>query len=374
MSVFIDPQFADHEMISFCADKASGLRAIIAIHSTVRGPALGGCRMRAYASEDEALIDVLRLSRAMSYKNALADVPFGGAKSVIIGNSARDKTPALLRAFGRFVDRLGGAYITAEDSNINTQDITAIREVTPYVRNLPLNETGNPSPVTAWGVFHAINAALRHRGDLTLRCATVAVEGLGSVGMDLCRLLYEAGAQLVVTDIDPVRVAEAKSRFGAQAVPVGTAHAAEVDVYAPCALGGVLNALTISEIKARVIAGAANNQLATREDGVSLRDHGILYCPDYVVNAGGVLSLVPAGTVYDRGAALTRAAGIAATLETVRPTHIELVKIPARQSARGDSCNRVDGKTPPTATRNGLSPRILSPDLRHVKLLALKVG
>jgi leucine dehydrogenase len=317
MNVFAHSQFAAHEMVSFCSDRNSGLKAIIVIHSSARGPALGGCRMRPYASEDEALTDVLRLSRGMSYKNALAGLPFGGGKSVIIGDPAVDKTPTLLHAFGRFVDRLGGRYVTAEDSNINTPDIAIIGEATRHIRNLPLDEHGDPSAVTSWGVFHAIKAAIRHRGGFTLQGKIVAVQGLGNVGMDLCRLLHEAGSELIVSDIDASKVAEAVSRYGARSVPIDTVHRVAADIYAPCALGGVLNARTIPKIKAKIIAGAANNQLATPQDGILLRSRGILYCPDYVANAGGVLSVVPAGASYHRNAAFDRAASVATTIDTV---------------------------------------------------------
>lgn len=316
MSVSEHPQFAGHEAVVFLNDHSAGLRAIVAVHSTARGPAFGGCRMRAYASEDDALHDVLRLSQGMSYKNALAGLPFGGGKAVIIGDPATAKTPALLRAFGRRVDQLGGTYVTAEDSNVNTADIAIVGEATRHIRNLPLDESGNPSVITAWGVFQGLKAALRYQG-CPLDGATVIVEGLGSVGMDLAALLHEAGAKLVVSDIDGDKVAEAARRFGAAAAALGRAHAAEADVYAPCALGGTLNERTIPEIRARIVAGAANNQLATPEDGARLKDAGILYCPDYVVNAGGVLSVVPPGTAYSRDGALRRADGIAATVTRI---------------------------------------------------------
>jgi leucine dehydrogenase len=272
--------------------------------------------MRSYAPEDEALTDVLRLSRGMSYKNAPAGLPFGGDKSVIIGDPTVGKSPMLLHAFARTVDRLGCRYVTAEDSNINTSDMAIMSEVTRHVRNLPLDEHGDPSAVTSWGVFHAIKAAIRYRGGFTLQGKIVTVEGLGNVGMDLCRLLHEAGADLIVSDTDASRTSEAIGRYGARSVPVGSIHSLAVDIYSPCALGGVLNARTIPEIKAKIIGGAANNQLATPQDGILLRSGGILYCPDYVTNAGGVLSVVPDGT-HERGAALDRAAGVAKTLDTV---------------------------------------------------------
>jgi leucine dehydrogenase len=278
---------------------------------------MGGCRMRPYQSEDDALSDALRLSKGMTYKNALAGLFYGGGKAVIIGDPERDKTPGLLHAFAKCVDWLGGRYITGEDSNIGTGDIATMSQVTFHVRNLPLDETGGPSAFTSWGVFQCMKTALSYKSGRELNGASVAIEGLGNVGMDLCRLVHEAGAKLFVSDIDAGKVASAKDRFGAQPAPVGTLHSADVDVYAPCAFGGSLNAQTIPEIKARVIAGAANNQLAVPEDGLRLKTAGILYCPDYLVNAGGVLSVGERNAPFDRQAAYGRAAGITATLVEV---------------------------------------------------------
>lgn len=314
MEMFHHPQFNQHECVCFFSDPTSGLEAIIAIHNTKLGPAMGGCRMRPYGSEDDALSDALRLSRGMTYKNALAGLSHGGGKAVIIGDPEKDKTPSLLHAFARCVDRLGGRYITGEDSNICTRDIAAVSEITPHVRNLPLDQTGDPSVFTSWGVFQSMKTALLYRNGSELRGAAVAIEGLGNVGMDLCRLVHEAGATLFVSDIDSSKVASATSRFGAHSVPVGTLHTADVEVYAPCALGGGLNARTIPEINALVIAGAANNQLATPADGFRLKAAGILYCPDYLVNAGGVLSVGQPNAPFDRQAAFDRAAGITMTL------------------------------------------------------------
>jgi leucine dehydrogenase len=317
MEVFHHSQFNQHECVCFFSDKTSGLEAIIAIHNTKLGPAMGGCRMRPYKSEDDALSDALRLSRGMTYKNALAGLSHGGGKAVIIGDPEKDKTQMLLHAFARCVDRLGGRYITGEDSNIGTRDIAAVSEVTSHVRNLPLDQNGDPSVFTSWGVFQSMKTALLYKSGSKLRGASVAIEGLGNVGMDLCRLVHEAGATLFVSDIDARKVASATNRFGAHSAQVGTLHAADVEVYAPCALGGGLNAQTIPEIKARVIAGAANNQLATPEDGLRLKAAGILYCPDYLVNAGGVLSVGQRNAPFDRQAAYDRAAGITTTLVEV---------------------------------------------------------
>ena len=266
MGVFQDGEHSGHEAVIFCSEAASGLRAIIAVHSTARGPAFGGCRMRAYATEQEALQDVLRLSRGMSYKNALAGLAFGGGKAVIICDPAR-KTPGLLRAFGRQVDKLGGTYVTAEDSNGNTPHIAVIREATAHVRNLPFDESGDPSIVTAWGVMQAIRAAFRHKG-LSVARATFALEGLGSVGMRLAGFLHEAGARLIVSDVDAAKVEEARSRYAAEVAAVGQAHAATADAYVPCALGGTLNERSIPQLKARIVVGAANNQLESLFDRV----------------------------------------------------------------------------------------------------------
>ncbi|NEU11121.1 Glu/Leu/Phe/Val dehydrogenase [Methylobacterium sp. BTF04] len=316
MTVFRHSQSDRHEAVLHCQDPASGLKAIIAIHSTKRGPALGGCRMLPYASEDAALSDALRLSRGMSYKNALAGLPCGGGKAVIIGDPRTDKTPDLLRAFGRCVDMLGGRYLTAEDSNISTPDVALMRETTRHVRRGPFDGSGDPSPVTAWGVFLGIKVGLEHRG-LDVDGATVIVEGLGKVGLALAHYLHEAGATLLVSDVDGEKVAEACRRYRAEALAPGSAHRAAADVYSPNAYGATLNAVTIPEIRARVVAGGANNQLATPEDGHRLREAGILYCPDYVVNAGGVIRLHSDGEPIDVETALRRTDTIADTTRQI---------------------------------------------------------
>lgn len=294
--LFTNPAFNTHESVHFVSDAGSGLRAIIAVHSTALGPAIGGCRMWQYASEDDALRDALRLSRGMSLKNAMADLPFGGGKSVILGNPAQCKSPALLAAFGRAIEKLGGVYITAEDVGISVSDMVMVAANTRFVCGLPQHRGsvaagGDPSPRTAHGVFCGIAAAVRHqlkRDDLVgLR---VAVQGLGKVGFDLCRELYAAGARLVVADLDAQIVERARDEFAADSVAIGQILYEPVDVLAPCALGAVLNSTTIPRLNTHIVAGAANNQLDTVADGWLLQKHGILYAPDYVINAGGIIN------------------------------------------------------------------------------------
>lgn len=286
--------FANHEMVVFASDPASGLRAIIAVHSTARGPSAGGVRMRPYASEEDALNDVLRLSEAMTWKNATADLPLGGGKSVIIADPATDKTEALLEAFGKAVERLSGTYWAAEDMGITPQDMAVINRKTQWVAGLPDGEHagGDPSPVTAQGVFSGIYAALRSLGQASdLGGKTVAVQGLGHVGMSLAGLLHNAGANLIVADVNQERLQKATKAFGARVMDVGTIHTAEADIFAPCAVGGILNDQTLPELRAGIVAGAANNQLARPEHAMGLHERGILYVPDYVVNAGGIINV-----------------------------------------------------------------------------------
>lgn len=295
MEIFDMREFDAHEQVAFGHDAATGLRAIIAIHSTVLGPAAGGCRMWAYASTAEAVADVLRLSRGMSYKNALAGLPLGGGKAVIIGESRKLKSPQLFEAFGRFVESLGGRYITAEDVGTTTNDMSNVRHVTRYVAGLgaaPGEAGGDPGPKTALGVFLGIKSAVRFRlARADLSGLRVAVQGVGGVGYHLCRLLAAEGAHLQAADVRPAAVARVCEEFGAQAVPVDEVLSLDVDVLAPCALGAVLNGQTIPKLRARIIAGAANNQLAQGQDGSALSTAGILYAPDYVINAGGIISV-----------------------------------------------------------------------------------
>ncbi len=305
--------FDDHEEVIFCNDDDAGLRAIIAIHSTVLGPALGGCRVWSYASDDEALTDVLRLSRAMTYKHALAGTRQGGGKSVIIADSRTDKSAALLRAFGRCVDALGGRYIVAEDVGTSVDDMAVVHSVTRHVAGLV-----DPSPVTAYGVFSGIKAAARHKlARDGLAGLKVAVQGVGHVGRALCGYLREAGAELFVTDIDPALVDRAQADFAAQPAALDEIYDLEVDVLAPCALGGVLNDNTIPRLKAAIVAGAANNQLGLARHGAALAERGILYAPDYVINAGGIINISFEGASYDRDGAMKQTEGIYDTLMEV---------------------------------------------------------
>lgn len=319
--VYGAPDFADHEGVLFVRDAASGLRAIIAVHDTALGPACGGCRMWPYATEAEALRDVLRLSKGMSYKNAMAGLPLGGGKSVIIGDSRADKSEALFRAFGRAVDGLGGRYVAAEDVGITVDDVQIMGRETAHVAGLAKGHdaSGDPSPFTAYGVHLGIKAAVRHRlGADGLKGVRVAVQGLGNVGGHLARRLHEEGAALVVADIDKAAVARAVDTFGAVAMDPARIHAADVDVFAPCALGGAVNPSTLPEIRATVVAGGANNQLAVDTMGEALRERGILYAPDYVINAGGIINVaaeVQHG--YDRAAVLRQVERIPATLADI---------------------------------------------------------
>ncbi|MCK5576272.1 MAG: Glu/Leu/Phe/Val dehydrogenase [Sphingomonadales bacterium] len=294
MSVFSTEAFRDHEQVVFASDPETGLRAIIAVHSTALGPAVGGCRMWNYASEDDAIRDVLRLSRGMSYKNAMADLGLGGGKSVIIGDSAKDKTPELMRAFGRAVDQLGGRYLSAEDVGISVEDIEIAGTQTKYVAGLNKGEaaSGDPSPFTAHGVFFGIKASVMHRlGKADLGGVKVAVQGLGHVGYTLCKELHEAGADLIVTDINTQNINRVVEDFGATAVATDDIVGQDVDVYAPCALGATVNDDSIDSIKAPIIAGAANNVLMEDRHGEILRQRGVLYAPDYVINGGGIINV-----------------------------------------------------------------------------------
>jgi len=290
MSIWSSREFDDHEQIDFFSDQKTGLRAIVAIHSTFLGPAAGGTRFKPYDSEDAALDDVLRLSRAMSYKSALAGMPVGGGKSVIIGDPRSLKTRALLHAFGRFIHRIGNSYATGEDVGISVADIDTVAEVTPFVGGTS-GGAGDPSVHTAVGYLHGLRAVLE-TGFHTDSFAGVRVglQGLGAVGWGIAERLHAVGAKLVVADIRPDVVERAVRDFGATSLPTQTIHCAEVDIYAPCALGGVITEEAVGEIRARAVAGAANNQLATPRAGVMLAERGILFAPDFVINAGGIIS------------------------------------------------------------------------------------
>ncbi len=281
-----------HETVVLCHDRASGMRAIIALHDTTLGPGLGGTRFRPYVTEEEALTDVLRLSQGMTYKNAAAGLDLGGGKAVLLGDPRTDRTPELLRAYGRAIHRLGGAYLTAEDVGTTQADMDVLKTVTPYVTGAT-GGSGDPSPATAWGVFHAIRAALAFLGDDVERLEGrhVVVVGVGKVGGALVGHLVEAGAQVTISDIDTPRAAGIGVRLGVGIVGVDEAHRVPCDVLSPCALGAGLNERTIPELACRAVVGAANNQLAEPEDALRLTESGVLYAPDFVVNAGGVINI-----------------------------------------------------------------------------------
>ncbi len=291
-AVFDHPEMGDHENIVFAKDKDSGLSAIIAVHDTTLGPALGGCRVWPYENPADALTDALRLSRGMTYKNALAGLDLGGGKAVIMACPRKEKSAEMMEAFGRHVERLSGTYITAEDVGVSPEDMEAVALHTDHVRGTSATGLGDPSPYTALGVFEGIKASAHHVfGNRDLDGKTVSVQGLGHVGYDVARQLHAAGAKLIVSDIHAPAVARAVEEFGANAVDPSEAHRATADIFVPCALGAGLNARTIPQIQARIVAGAANNQLQTPADGNALKERGILYAPDYAINAGGVISI-----------------------------------------------------------------------------------
>jgi leucine dehydrogenase len=319
MAVFNLRAYDDHEQVVFCSDSESGLKAIIAIHSTALGPATGGCRMWEYNSDEGALIDALRLSRGMTYKNAMAGLNMGGGKSVIIGNPRTMKSEELFRAFGRFVDNLKRRYVTAEDVGITPADMAMVHKETNHVLGLE-GKSGDPSPVTAYGVYMGMKAAVKHRlGRESLDGVKIAVQGLGHVGQYLCEHLSNEGAKLLVTDINKESIDTVVSKCGAIAIDKDEIYEQDVDVYAPCALGATLNDVTIPKIRAKVIAGAANNQLAEDRHGDELKKRGILYTPDYILNAGGIIN-VSFEEKYDRDAALRKVDEIYNTLEEVFAT------------------------------------------------------
>jgi leucine dehydrogenase len=283
-----------HEQVVFCHNPDAGLKAIIALHNTVLGPALGGVRMRAYADESDALRDVLRLSRTMSYKNALAGLNIGGGKAVILGDPKVDKTEQLLRAFGRAVEALGGRYITAEDVGTDVNDMELVYLETEFVTGVHQvhGGSGDPAPFTAYGTLQALTASLaRKLGHEDVSQTRIAVQGLGHIGMELVKLLRERGAKLFVSDLDPAKLARAVDEYGAEAVAPEEIYDLPVDVLAPCAMEGAIDMDTVDRLKARIICGSANNQLASHAVGDELHRRGILFAPDYAVNAGGVMNV-----------------------------------------------------------------------------------
>ena len=310
------------EQVALTADPDTGLRAIVAIHSTVLGPSLGGTRFRPYTTEEEALTDVLRLARGMTYKHAACGNALGGGKAVIIGDPAVLRTDDLIRTYARFVDRLGGRYLTAEDVGTTQADMDLIRTVTPHATGASerLGGSGDPSPATAWGLLSALHAvASRLWDDESLAGRHVAISGVGKVGHALARYLADAGARLTVADVHAERATSIASEVGAEVVDASDLHRVGCDIYSPCALGAVLNETTIPELRCVAICGCANNQLATPEDGARLAARGVLYAPDYVVNAGGVINIAHelGDGEYDHARAWDQVAEIGETLTKI---------------------------------------------------------
>lgn len=315
MKIFDEMKSKDHEQVVYCYDKDSGLKAIIAIHNTVLGPSLGGCRMWPYDSEEEALNDALRLSRGMTYKSAAAGLNLGGGKAVIIGDSKTMKSECLFRAFGRFVQSLAGRYITAEDVGTSVTDMEFVRMETDYVTGFAksLGGSGDPSPVTAFGVYHGMRAALNKTfGTDSLEGRTVALQGVGQVGFYLIEHLLASGAKVVAADIDKERIKRVSDKYAAVTfVPVEEIYDVNCDVFAPCALGGTVNSDTIPRLHCKIIAGCANNVLANEDvDGPSLKQKRILYIPDYIISSGGLINVSSELEGYNRKMALDKAAGI----------------------------------------------------------------
>jgi len=320
LDVFDQIHEAHHEQVIFCHDAESGLDSIIAIHDTTLGPALGGTRMWPYRSTHEALIDVLRLSEGMTYKAAVAEIELGGGKAVIIGDSRRDKTPELLRAHGRFVDTLGGRYITAEDVGIGVEDMEYVYEETRHVTGIRSSPqgSGDPSPVTAYGVYNGIKAScLKKLGTDDVKGVRIAVQGAGHVGYYLCENLAADGAVISISDIDEERVHKVVADFGATPVEPDDIYDVDCEVFAPCALGAIINDATLRRLRCQIVAGGANNQLEEDRHGDALDAKGILYAPDYVINAGGLINVYGEIVGYGLETAKEKARGIYGTLLSI---------------------------------------------------------
>ena len=320
----------EHEQVVFCQDKASGLKAIIAIHNTTLGPALGGTRMWNYNNEIEALNDVLRLSRGMTFKASISGLNLGGGKAVIIGDSRTLKSEALMRRFGSFVDSLGGKYITAEDVGMTIKDMEYIHMETDHVVGIPetLGGGGDPSPVTAFGVFMGMKATAKYKwGSDNLEGKTVLVQGIGHVGENLVKHLTDDGANVIINDINEIRLTELAQHYGVKIVMGDAIYDLDIDIYAPCALGATVNPNTISRLKCEIIAGAANNQLADEvRDGQLCTDKGIVYAPDFLINAGGLINVYSEIKGYDREHAINQTRAIYdTTLEILKKAELESI-------------------------------------------------
>jgi leucine dehydrogenase len=322
--VFGQPSFDNHEQIVFCNDKETGLKAIIGIHDTTLGPALGGTRMWNYTNEWEALNDVLRLSRGMSYKSAIAGLGLGGGKAVIIGDAKTQKTPELMKKFGEFVHSLSGKYITAEDVGMKTEDMDTVRTVTPYVTGVSesLGGSGNPSPVTAFGVYMGMKAAAQFTyKNNSLAGKKIWVQGIGNVGETLVKYLVGENAEVFITDMNQDRMLEICNKYNVKILTDADPFTANIDIYAPCALGASVNDETIQKLKAKIIAGAANNQLANEAiHGKIMSDKGIVYAPDFVINAGGIINVYSEIAKYNSDEAMKRT-------ENIYNTTLELLQL-----------------------------------------------
>jgi len=312
--VFGQLSFNDHEQIVFCNDKDTGLKAIIGIHNTVLGPALGGTRMYNYATEWDALNDVLRLSRGMSFKSAITGLNLGGGKAVIIGDAKTQKTPELMKRFGEFVHSLSGKYITAEDVGMETADMDLVRSVTPHVTGISesLGGAGNPSPVTAYGVYMGMKAAAKQAfGSDSLEGRSVLVQGIGHVGEVLVDHITKEGGEVYIADINEERLQEVSKKYGATIFADEDIYGAELDIYAPCAMGATINNETVERLQVKVIAGAANNQLADENiHGTRLQERGIVYAPDFLINAGGIINVYAELENYGKEEIIRKASNI----------------------------------------------------------------
>jgi leucine dehydrogenase len=345
--VFGQMSFDEHEQIVFCNDKDTGLKAIIGIHNTVMGPALGGTRMWNYNSEWDALNDVLRLSRGMSFKAAITGLNLGGGKAVIIGDAKTQKTPELMLKFGEFVHSLNGKYITAEDVGMTTADMDLVRTVTPHVTGISEEKggAGNPSPITAYGVYMGMKAAAKFKfGSDSVAGKVVYVEGIGNVGESLVKHLVEDGAKVYIADINQERLEEVRDRYGVDIYGGKNLYAEEMDIYAPCALGATINDVTLPQLKAKVIAGAANNQLANEQKhGKMLNESGIVYAPDFLINAGGIINVYAELVKYGKKEIIEKTENIYnTTLEIL--TNAEVNNMTTHQAALSIAQSRIEAR------------------------------
>jgi len=345
--VFGQLSFDNHEQIVFCNDKDTGLKAIIGIHNTVLGPALGGTRMWNYNSEWEALNDVLRLSRGMTYKSAVTGLDLGGGKAVIIGDSKTQKTPELMLKFAEFVHSLGGKYITAEDMGMETSDMDLVHTVTPHVTGISEEKggKGNPSPITGYGVYMGLKASTKFAyGDDSLEGKVIYVQGVGHVGEALVEHMSKEGAKIYISDINRERMEEVRDKYGVTIYEGDDLYGEKMDIYAPCALGGTLNDKTINQLQAKVVAGAANNQLVDEvKHGKLIRDRGIVYAPDFLINAGGIINVYAEIHNYDR-------ADIMKKTENIYNTTLDILNIAkekditSHQAAFNVAQSRIDAR------------------------------